>query len=430
MKKHTKKPKKSEFIRKSANFNPFVAFLFAAAITAVGLWVLRNSFAQVVTSTGTITVSTQERKSASVSTALAGVAVTVKALNSSGGCPTTTTVKTTVLLSPRETGGPSDAQAAFSCKAPSTRSSIGYIHNIESATKAGYVLDSKLPIAFAVTSGSAQSATIYLQRDTDGDGVGDVTDKCTSTKGPASNNGCPVPPPPPAPTSPTKPSPAPAPKPSSSSSSRVAPPPAPAIIAATGSDKTPPSSPTGFTIDPSSDSIDLSWDASTDSSTAGYVLERSTDQTEWQTLSDSLTGTSYTDTDLSPEQDYYYRLRAKDAAGNQSEAVFADTRTLAAEKAQSSQSAVKKKSSAGHLMAVILSALLIILVVGGFIGWLIWRRKQLEVLNDVTNAEALTHAEEVIHHPEQLHSESLKDMVMDDFPANHTHNNETPEVKK
>jgi uncharacterized repeat protein (TIGR03806 family) len=67
----------------------------------------------------------------------------------------------------------------------------------------------------------------------------------------------------------------------------------------------------------SSTSITVSWDASTDtggSGLAGYRIFRNGSTTALATV----TGTSYTDTNLSPSTSYSYRVRAFDGANNQS----------------------------------------------------------------------------------------------------------------
>ncbi|MEW9548179.1 glycosyl hydrolase family 18 protein [Nonomuraea sp. NPDC050783] len=90
-----------------------------------------------------------------------------------------------------------------------------------------------------------------------------------------------------------------------------------------GTDTTAPSVPgnlrsTGVT----STSVSLAWNASTDNvAVTGYEVYRGT------TLVTTVTGTSYTDTGLTPETAYTYTVRARDAAGNRSAASTATTAT-------------------------------------------------------------------------------------------------------
>ncbi|HZH18502.1 MAG TPA: carbohydrate binding domain-containing protein [Archangium sp.] len=81
-------------------------------------------------------------------------------------------------------------------------------------------------------------------------------------------------------------------------------------------DTTAPSVPTGLTASgTTSSSVALRWTASTDNyGVAGYDVFRNGTQVA------SVTGTSYTDTGLSPSTTYSYAVRAKDAAGNVSAA--------------------------------------------------------------------------------------------------------------
>jgi hypothetical protein len=130
----------------------------------------------------------------------------------------------------------------------------------------------------------------------------------------------PAPPPPPSPTaSPSHPSPSPSP----SSPGRGGSPPArttPSQSVGSSNDTTPPSAPTNVTAESdSSGEIKLSWDASNDNlGVNNYVVERSTDQSVWQKLDDSVTFTTYTDLSVDFGAHYYYRISAQDAAGNTS----------------------------------------------------------------------------------------------------------------
>ena len=79
-------------------------------------------------------------------------------------------------------------------------------------------------------------------------------------------------------------------------------------------DTVPPSAPSGFTLDPSSSSIVLSWNASTDNvAVIGYYIYRNGGKLIFQ---NTLNGTTYTDTNLTPGATYTYQVGAYDAAGN------------------------------------------------------------------------------------------------------------------
>ena len=85
-------------------------------------------------------------------------------------------------------------------------------------------------------------------------------------------------------------------------------------------DTTPPSTPTSFraSADAGGSSVSLTWGRSTDNTgVAGYRVERSTDQARWTVVWDG-PGTSCTDRTTTPGTRYYYRVRAYDAAGNDS----------------------------------------------------------------------------------------------------------------
>ncbi|RVX45633.1 fibronectin type III domain protein [Nonomuraea polychroma] len=96
-----------------------------------------------------------------------------------------------------------------------------------------------------------------------------------------------------------------------------------------GTDTTPPSTPgTPTAAGTTSSSTTLSWAASTDNvGVTGYDVLRATGDTF--TVVGSSSTTSFTDTGLSPATTYRYRVRARDAAGNQSpESAAATVTTL------------------------------------------------------------------------------------------------------
>ncbi|ACZ89829.1 glycosyl hydrolase family 18 protein [Streptosporangium roseum] len=83
-----------------------------------------------------------------------------------------------------------------------------------------------------------------------------------------------------------------------------------------GGDTTPPSVPGNLrSTATSSSSVSLAWNASTDNvGVTGYEIYRGT------TLVTTVTGTTHTDTGLTPATAYSYTVRARDAAGNRSTA--------------------------------------------------------------------------------------------------------------
>ncbi len=84
-------------------------------------------------------------------------------------------------------------------------------------------------------------------------------------------------------------------------------------------DTTPPSAPGNFQAAYNENVVDLRWDAATDDrGVSGYQLERSLDQSQWQTIGETINGTAYTDQDVNFQTTYYYRLRAIDESGNAS----------------------------------------------------------------------------------------------------------------
>ena len=92
-----------------------------------------------------------------------------------------------------------------------------------------------------------------------------------------------------------------------------------------GGDTQPPSTPSGLTVTgTTTTSVSLSWTASTDNvGVTGYNVYRGTAKVG------SATGTTFTDTGLSPSTAYTYTVTATDAAGNVSPASSAATATTA-----------------------------------------------------------------------------------------------------
>jgi chitodextrinase len=88
----------------------------------------------------------------------------------------------------------------------------------------------------------------------------------------------------------------------------------PSSLVTVVADTEPPTVPANFTLTPSSSSIALSWGASTDNvAVIGYYVYRNGQKI---ILANQITGTSYTDTGLTPGVTYTYQVGAYDAAGN------------------------------------------------------------------------------------------------------------------
>jgi len=85
-------------------------------------------------------------------------------------------------------------------------------------------------------------------------------------------------------------------------------------------DTTPPTAPSGLSATAiSSSQINLSWSPSVDNvGVTGYKIERSPDNIAFSQI-DTSTNTSYSNTGLNPSTIYYYRIRAYDQAGNNSD---------------------------------------------------------------------------------------------------------------
>lgn len=100
-------------------------------------------------------------------------------------------------------------------------------------------------------------------------------------------------------------------------------------VVSAGSDREKPSTPTNFMAEQlGGGEVDLTWDASTDNvAVDSYILERSTDGTNWTTLDDAITDTSYSDVTADYNTQYTYRLSAKDTAGNFSDYALVDMTT-------------------------------------------------------------------------------------------------------
>ena len=125
---------------------------------------------------------------------------------------------------------------------------------------------------------------------------------------------------------PAKPTPA-KPKPTTSTPRPAATTPAPA---ATPADTQAPGKPQEFKAeaDENSSAVSLSWNAGSEGDgVANYKLERSTDDTNWTVLNDTITETSYEDRTVVFSTTYKYRVKAIAGAGNAREAATAEAKT-------------------------------------------------------------------------------------------------------
>jgi len=94
---------------------------------------------------------------------------------------------------------------------------------------------------------------------------------------------------------------------------------APEEVFSTGdpNDMTPPAVPTGFMATSGDEQVMLSWEPNTETDFARYLLYRgSTPEAENLLVSLPTDVETYTDTDVQNGETYYYRLQARDAAGN------------------------------------------------------------------------------------------------------------------
>lgn len=85
------------------------------------------------------------------------------------------------------------------------------------------------------------------------------------------------------------------------------------------SDTTVPLTPQGLSASAGDAKADLSWNVNTEPDLAGYNIYRSTDNVSYAKINTALlTGVSYQDTGLTNGNTYYYKVSAKDNAGNES----------------------------------------------------------------------------------------------------------------
>lgn len=80
-----------------------------------------------------------------------------------------------------------------------------------------------------------------------------------------------------------------------------------------------PKAPQGLRATPTGSTIQLSWNANTDSDIAGYCILRATASNEdWNTIARNVTDTTFIDNTVSARQTYSYKITAVDYSGNRS----------------------------------------------------------------------------------------------------------------
>jgi hypothetical protein len=406
-----KNKKHSHAIRNSSDFNPLGAFIVVVATAIVGTIMLHSSLAA---GTGTVYVYVYDVTDGNT-VPLSGVTVGISYAASGSSC--SFTVGTT----------PSNGQLAFT----GCTSYPPGVYFVKYVQKAGYHLSSGSSVpgstTFTFPDGSkAVTRFLLTANDTDGDGVIDLNDSCPAQPGPASNSGCPLPPaPPPTPPSP-KPSPSPSPTPSTKPPVKTPTPPAaktpvvnssspaPALVLATNDDTSPPTKPQNLELKVENGSVTISWGTSTDNKgVSGYTVERSTDQNSWQALSQGLDSNSFTDSGLTGGEHYYYRVRAIDTSGNQSEAVLADTVISKGVSPAQPKASTKTKNTASTFG---IAAGIVLLLVGA-VTVLRLLRRHVSAKDYGYKIPEQTFANPGIQVAPHT-SESLKDMVMENFHPN------------
>lgn len=307
----------------------FTAALQAAVLLAVFALVLGPlRAAHAASATGTFKIITYYQSSPTAKQRLSGVKVRIKPnyADASWGC--NTAVKLT----------DSNGVAKFNCDTKTTDG--GRKYDIKTLSKTGYTLITPIKSYYKLPASPTKTLEFNLTKDSDGDGVLDAYDKCPSTKGSPSYDGCKPPPnstpkkcpsgytgtPPsckkkssPKPSTPTSP------PPTYSNTQSVAPP----ISPTSPQDTEPPSKPGDLSaaqVDPSS--VALYWTASTDNKgVRSYSIQRSVDKKIWTTEEAGAEETSFYDYTISFDTLYYYRVFAVDEAGNTSNAATAEITT-------------------------------------------------------------------------------------------------------
>ncbi len=415
----TKKRKQSATINSGSRFSPLIGLLVVVITAVVGVVILKASFAAEQTYGVNIFVSDIRDGNR---TRKGGAIITLRGQNG-GGC-----------ASMQNISEPSHGNTVFpGCIVGSNNLVVqsinlpGY-HDV--STKVSF--DPTPPIVVGSVLSVNDQANVFdvhlIPDDTDGDGVIDLNDNCDNQAGPASNGGCPLPtpPPPPAPTPTTPPkSPTPTPPSPTSTTKKTTtstppaspPPPAPAIVSATSGDTTPPTKPGDLKVSATDGRASLSWGAATDNvGVVGYSVERSSDQVQWVYLTKDNKTTSYTDSSIANStKQYSYRVRALDAAGNQSEATYGDVEIKNVATPTTATKAPAAKSSASKTVLKLGGIALLLFALGaGVFTFIHWRAGRTMSYDDTIREQSFEQAVHTVE-PESPHAgESLKDMVMGD----------------
>jgi len=190
-------------------------------------------------------------------------------------------------------------------------------------------------------------------------------------------------------------------------------------------DTTPPSKPADLKVSASKDAIRISWAASTDDvSSVQYTVERSIDNESWQPISQALSETTFTDTDVEPDTLYYYRVTAKDDAGNNSEVATVTGKVESANTVAMDTSGKPLETSKTSGVAVAgIVGVLVLLGAGG--GYLLYRKRRTPVAPLQSPVMHPTIATPAAPEPHT----SLKDMVLKDMDPNNSKDPFDPQQK-
>lgn len=147
------------------------------------------------------------------------------------------------------------------------------------------------------------------------------------------------------------------------------------------SDAVPPAAPTNFKATKTDlNTVRLTWTTPTDNTgVTGYNIERSADGSIWNTVTQNITQTSYTDSssDLKPSVAYTYRVEALDATGNKSDFALAKSNVWQEEPATTSQpKTVAVDQASSSILALTGASLVFIGVIMGFIWYRLRSLKQ------------------------------------------------------
>jgi hypothetical protein len=196
-----------------------------------------------------------------------------------------------------------------------------------------------------------------------------------------------------------------------------------------------PSSPQNLTATADSQTIVLKWDPPNGSiKAASYIVQRSTDQTNWDTIGQGITDTTYTDTSPTADTHYYYEVFAADSSGTQSDPATVDI-TFASHTSGTNQNSGTKTKKHSNILVTLFKILLVLLLLAAvalLILRFIRRRQNATEYDEEVREHAFSEASHDASHtmPEHI-SESLKDMVLEDFePTSNSQHQEAKHHKK